>query len=390
MYVDLTPEQKALQEELRKYFAELLTPEMREAGPGEGGETYRQLVRRMGEDGWLGIGWPKQYGGQGRSMIEQMIFLQEARAAHAPFPFVTISTVGPALMALGSDEQKRAFLPGIVRGEIHFAIGYSEPEAGTDLASLKTRAERDGDHYRVNGTKSFTSGAADADYVWLAVRTDPEAPKHRGISILIVDTKLPGFSWSPIRTVGSLSTYMSYYENMRVPVAMRVGPENDGWSLITTQLNHERIGLAAFGGIAPRLFDGVVEWARATRDGGGARVIDRGWVQMNLGEAYAMIEAMKVMNWRMAWELEQGKLHPAHASAAKVYGTECLIDVYRLLLEVVGAAGALRTGSPGSILRGELEREARACQINTFGGGVNEIQREIVSMLGLGMPRVNR
>ena len=391
MHVDYTPEQNALRRELRAYFARLVTPEVRERIRAlEGGETHRAIIRRMGEDGWLGIGWPAAWGGQGRSMLEQLVFFEEVRRAGAPFPFVTLSTVGPALMAHGSAEQKAAFLPGILRGEIHFAIGYTEPDAGTDLASLKTSAVRDGDAYVVNGTKIFTSGANDADYIWLAARTDPAAPRHKGISILILDTRLPGFSWSPIHTVGGGATTMTYYENVRVPASLRVGPENGGWTLITHQLNHERIGLAAMGSATLEIFDQALRFARETPGDDGRPLAEQPWVQMALAEAHARLEAMKVLNWRVAWELEQGRLDPAHASAVKVYGSECQIEVYRLLLDVVGACGALRSGSPGAALQGRLESEARGCQINTFGGGVNEIQREIVSMLGLGMPRVPR
>ena len=391
MHVDYTPEQNALRRELRAYFARLVTPEVRERIRAlEGGETHRALIRQMGEDGWLGIGWPRVWGGQGRSMLEQLVFFEEVRRAGAPFPFVTLSTVGPALMTHGSEEQKAAFLPGILRGETHFAIGYTEPDAGTDLAALKTSAVRDGDAYVVNGTKIFTSGANDADYIWLAARSDPAAPRHKGISILILDTKLPGFSWSPIHTMGGGATTMTYYENVRVPVSLRVGPEDGGWTLITHQLNHERIGLAAMGGATLEIFDQVLRFVRETPGDDGRPLAEQPWVQIALAEAHARLEAMKVLNWRVAWELEQGRLDPAHASAVKVYGSECQIEVYRLLLDVVGACGALRSGSPGAALQGRLESEARGSQINTFGGGVNEIQREIVSMLGLGMPRVPR
>jgi alkylation response protein AidB-like acyl-CoA dehydrogenase len=293
-------------------------------------------------------------------------------------------------MERGRREQKERFLPAILAGKLHFAIGDTEPEAGTDLASLKTRAVRDGDHYVVNGTKIFTSGANDADYVWLACRTDADAPKHQGISILIVDTRLPGFSCSPIHTVGGGTTTMTYYENVRVPVDMLVGKENEGWKLITLQLNHERIGLAAFGSAALGLYEEVLEWARNTENEEGRPVASRQWVQMSLAEAYARLQALKVMNWRIAWELAQGRLDPTDASAAKVYGSETLIEVYRLLLEVVGVVGAVAEGSPGALLRGRIEQETRGCQINTFGGGVNEIQREIVAMLGLGLPRAPR
>jgi alkylation response protein AidB-like acyl-CoA dehydrogenase len=391
MFVDHTEEQKALRDELRAYFGELMTPEIRAGLSGlEGGPAYRDVIRRMGADGWLGVGWPTEYGGQGRTAIEQQIWFEEARMAGAPLPFVTLNTVGPTLIEKGTEEQKKRFLPGILAGEIHFAIGYTEAEAGTDLASLKTRAVREGDHYVVDGTKIFTSGGADADYIWLACRTDPDAPKHKGISILIVDTELPGFSASPIETIGGVRSWMTYYENVRVPADMLIGPENGGWRLMTLQLNHERMGLAAFGCAAQGMFEDVCGWAHDTEDENGRPVCEREWVKLALAESYARLQALKVMNWRLAWELEQGLLEPSHASAAKVYSSETVIDVYRLLLEVVGVAGTVEEHSPGAILRGRLEQEWRSCQINTFGGGVNEIQREIVAMLGLGMPRAPR
>jgi alkylation response protein AidB-like acyl-CoA dehydrogenase len=388
--IDFSEEQKALRAELRAYFGALLTPAVRESlvGPDADAER-RRIIRRMGADGWLGVGWPAEVGGQGRTALEQLIWFDEARRSGAPLPFVTLNTVGPTLMAAGTEAQKRRFLPAILSGEIQFAIGYTEPEAGTDLAALETRAVRDGDQYVVNGTKVFTSGADSADFIWLACRTDPDAPKHRGISILIVDTSLPGFSFSPIHTVGGGSTTMTYYRDVRVPADMLVGEENRGWKLITLQLNHERVGLAAMSGIAERLLEDTLEWV-AGRETDSGPLGEVAWVQGCLGEAWARLESVKVMNWQMAWELEQGRLAPARASALKVHGSETLIEVYRLLLEVVGPAGILKPASPGAALQGELEQEWRRCQINTFGGGVNEIQREIVATMGLGVPRAPR
>ena len=214
--------------------------------------------RQIGKDGWLGIGWPTEFGGQGRPATDQFIFFDETRRAGAPFPFVTVNTVGPTIMRYGTDEQKSFFLPKILVGDVNFAIGYTEPEAGTDLASLRTRAMRDGDEYVVNGAKIFTSGADNADYVWLAVRTDPDVPKHKGISILCVPTSSPGFEWSIINTVGGLTTTQTFYDNVHVPVANRVGEENEGWRMITTQLNHERVGLAAWSGLSISLYEDVV------------------------------------------------------------------------------------------------------------------------------------
>lgn len=390
MFIDLTDEQKALQKELRAYFSDLMTPERRQSVGGESmGGPYREVVRQMGRDGWLGIGWPKEFGGQGRGPVDQLIFFEEAARAGAPIPLVTLNTVGPTIAQFGSPEQKDKFLPVILAGEVHFAIGYSEPEAGTDLASLRTRAERVGDTYVVNGQKVFTTGGHDADHVWLACRTDPDAPKHRGISILIVDTSDPGFSWTPIHTVGGGHTNATYYRDVRVPVDMLVGEENGGWKMITTQLNFERVALGPSGGIF-RALDTVTEWAKATRAPHGGRVIDEEWVRLNLARVGAKTEAAHLFNWRVASLQEHGSLNPADASAMKVFGTELRIESIRLLMEVLGPEATIQKGSPGAVLDGLLESEYRSAIVGTFGGGVNEIQREIVGAAGLGMPRVPR
>jgi alkylation response protein AidB-like acyl-CoA dehydrogenase len=397
MFLEYTPEQQALRKELREYFSQLLTPDVRAqlGEPGEDSPLFRPLVRQMGQDGWLGVGWPAEFGGQGRPATDQFVFFDEVQRAGAPFPFVTLNTVGPTLMRFGSDEQKAFFLPGILAGEINFAIGYTEPEAGTDLASLRTRAVLDGDEWVINGNKVFTSGANQADYIWLACRTDPEAPKHKGISMIVVPTSSPGFKWTPIVTVGGNVTTATYYDDVRAPLGNVVGEVNGGWRLITNQLNHERVGLAAMGGLAHRLWDEVLAWCRATSSGladsgDGTRMIDVPWVQLDLARTHARLDAMKLLNWRMAAAVAAETLAPADSSAVKVYGTETLVDVYRTLLGVVGAAGYLPTGSPGAVLHGDLERAGRAAQINTFGGGVNEIQREIVATAGLGMVRQAR
>jgi alkylation response protein AidB-like acyl-CoA dehydrogenase len=390
VFLDLSPEQRALQDELRIYFADLVKARAAADLDDEVmGEGWKATICQMGKDGWLGIGWPREYGGQGRGAIEQLIFLEEAGRAGAPIPLVTLNTVGPTIAQFGTDEQKQRFLPPILAGEIHFAIGYTEPGAGTDLASLRTSAVRDGDEYVVNGQKVFTSGGHEADFVWLACRTDPAAPKHKGISILIVDTDQPGFKWTPINTVAGGFTTGTYYEDVRVPVSMRVGEENGGWKMITTQLNLERVALGPSGRIF-RSLEAVSQWAKETRLVDGARVIDVDWVRTNLARVRAKAEVAELFNWRVAWEQEQGRMNPADASAMKVYGTELRQETARLLLEVVGAVGSLREGSPGAVLEGLLEREYRGSIVGTFGGGVNEVQREIIATAGLGMPRPPR
>jgi len=394
MYLAETPDQQALRKELREYFAALLTPEVRaELGEsGEGRPIFRELVRTMGADGWLGLGWPTEYGGQGRPATDQFIMFDEIQRAHAPFPFVTVNTVGPAIMAHGTQEQKDQFLTGILKGEINFAIGYTEPEAGTDLASLRTTAVLDGDEWVINGNKVYTSGANQADYVWLACRTDQDAPKHQGISIIIVPTNTPGFEWTPIVTVGGVVTTATYYSDVRVPKGNVIGDINGGWKLITMQLNHERVGLAALSGLTERLCDDVTTWSRVTPSGGpnGEKMIDLAWVQADLAKCAALLDAIRLMTWKLAKSVADNTLGPAEASGVKVFGTERAVEVYRILQGILGPLSHLRDGSPGALLHGEVERAARAAQINTFGGGVNEIQRELVATAGLGLVRSTR
>lgn len=393
MHLEFTPAQKALRKEIRDFYRELFTPELRatldESWDDMGGPAFREVVGKMGAAGWLGIGWPKEWGGQGRTALEQFIFWDETYRARAPLPVITCNTIGPCLMQFGTDAQKQEFLPKIVRGEILFGVGYTEPASGTDLASMRTSAVRDGDEYVINGQKIFTTHAQDSEYIWLAARTDPDAPKHRGISIILVPTDAPGFTCTPIRTLGGEVTNATYYEDIRVPVSNLVGPENAGWTLITSQLNHERITLAA-PGTADRLLDEVWEWARNAPSADGGRIIDRAWVQLSLARCYAKLEALKVLNWRSAWSINAGVPNMADASAVKVSGTEFFVECYRLLLEIVESAGLIREGEPGALFGGMLERAYRAATTLTFGGGVNEVQRDIIAMAGLGLPRSRR
>jgi 3-oxocholest-4-en-26-oyl-CoA dehydrogenase alpha subunit len=388
MRIAYTDDQITLRDELRAYFSTLVTPEVAtEMAQGEmGGPKCLEAVRRMGKDGWLGVGWPKEYGGRGFGPMEQFIFYDEAQRAGAPVPFLTINTVGPALMQFGSDEVKNDVLPRILNGECFFSIGYSEPQAGTDLASLTTRAVRDGDEWVINGQKIFTSLTDHADYIWLACRTDPDAPKHKGISIILVPTTSEGFSYTPIRTIGDATTYATYYQDVRVPVSHTVGEINGGWTVITTQLNYERISLAS-PAILERNYLDVRRWAQESKLPDGRRVIDQEWVQVHLAKVHARLEALRLLNWKNIWQDSIGKVSIADSSAVKVYGTTQYCECYALLLEVLGAAGLLKRTSPGSVIAGRVERAYRGTLILTFGGGTNEIQRDLIAIFGLGMPR---
>jgi alkylation response protein AidB-like acyl-CoA dehydrogenase len=317
-----------------------------------------------------------------------MIFVEESHWAGVPLPLLTLNSVGPTLMAMGTDEQKKWLLPGILQGRIHFSIGYTEPTAGTDLASLRTRAVRDGDEYVITGEKLYTSAIQYADYVWLAARTDPDAPKHKGLSVFIVPTGADGFHWTPLSTMAGEFTSSTFYDGVRVPAANLVGQENAGWKLITNQLNHERVAICPVSGILRSIVE-VQEWARSEKGADGTRVIDRQWVQVHLARLLARAEFLKLLNWKVAWSADKG-LSPADASATKVFGTEFALEAYRLLLEIVGRAGSLPEGSPGAVLQGRLEEGYRSQTIFTFGGGTNEVQRDIIAMVGLGLPRAPR
>ncbi|MGH9187808.1 MAG: acyl-CoA dehydrogenase family protein [Acidimicrobiales bacterium] len=387
MHIAYAPEQEALRQELREYFAELMTDDVQaEVAAGDsGGPACLAAVRTMGRDGWLGIGWPTHYGGQGRGELEQFIFTDEAWRAGVPIPFLTINTVGKTIMEFGTEEQREFFLPRILAGELHFSIGYTEPTAGTDLASLRTSAVRDGDEWVINGQKTFTSLASYADYVWLAVRTDPDAPKHRGITIFAVPTTDPGFSCQKIATMVDASTYQTFYDGVRVPDSAVIGELHRGWDLIVNQLNYERVSLAP-PGMVDRSYEETVRWAQETKLADGRRVADQEWVQLNLARVRAKTEFLKLINWKVS----TGKVSPADASSAKVFGTEFFCEAYRLLLEVIGTAGVVQRGSPAAVLAGRIERAMQGTLILTFGGGVNEVQRDLIALFGLGLPRVPR
>jgi len=390
VFIDLTDQQQRLRAELREYFRTCLTDEQRAAIAADPfGPAYIEHCKRLGAAGMLGVGLPKEYGGRGFGPLEQQIFVNEITRAEVPYPLITLNTVAPTILQYGTEEQKEFFLPKIVRGECHFAIGYSEPGAGTDLAALRTTAVRDGDHYVVNGQKIFTSGAQTADYIWLAARTDPQAERHRGISILIVDCRDPGFSWTPIITMdGQHHTNATYYQDVKVPADMLIGEENKGWDLIVNQLNHERVTLGPAGNIG-RLRDRFVHWARTTAGADGRPLIERPEVRRALARVHARLRVNELLNWQVAAEADLGWLSAPGASATKIYGSEQMMEVGRIIGETLA-----RHGDPGDPATADLiakvDRAVKGALVLTFGGGVNEIQREIIAMLGLGLPRAPR
>ncbi len=400
MHIGYTAEQEALRDELRAYYAEMLTDDVRaELGAEDGtGPVHRRIVRQMGADGWLAVGWPTQYGGRGMSAVEQFIVFDESVALGAPIPMLTINTVGPTIMEHGTDEQKDFFLPRIAGGELTFCIGYSEPDAGTDLASLTTRAVRDGDTYVINGQKTWTSLAKDADYIWLAARTDPDVPKHKGISLFCIPMDTDGISLERLDLLSSHNINHTFFDDCEVPASTLIGEENRGWSLITSQLNRERVTICSSGMVTKR-FEECVEWAKSTKRADGSYVIDEPWVQRNLAEVAARLEFLRLANWKVAWtvankidgaepDIDAISGFVADSSAVKVSGTEFYVDAYRRLMQVYGQRAYVVEGSPGYLSR--LEMMYRSTVILTFGGGTNEMQRDLISQFGLGYPRASR
>jgi alkylation response protein AidB-like acyl-CoA dehydrogenase len=394
MYVALTPDQLRLRDEVQGYFSELVTPEIRAAlaaSTGEFGDVtvYKDVIRQLGTDGWLGMGWPKEYGGQERSMVDELIFSNAAMVAGVPIPHLTLNTVGPTIMRYGNDEQKDYFLPKIQKGELHFSIGYSEPGSGTDLASLRTKAELDEstNEWVINGQKMWTSLIQYADWIWMACRTDPDLARHKGLSMILVPAQAEGVSYTPVHTIAGVGTSATYYDNVRVPADNLIGGRGNGWSLMTNQLNRERVALTSSAPLVHSI-ELVTNWARETKNANGVRVIDQEWVQILLGRAQARTDALTLMGWKLAAEIDT--LSPADASAIKVYGSELAVEVYRALKEIVGPGAGIAAGSAGAALAGRLERYFRSSLVMTFGGGTNEIQRDIIGYVGLGMPAAKR
>ncbi len=390
MDFELTPEQKQLEKEVKAYFEKNATLELHqeidEFPEGEG-PLCRQFVRQLGKDGWMGIGWPREYGGQGRSSIDQYIFFDLALGYyHIPIPMMTLMTVGPTIMRVGTEEQKKSILPAILRGECVAAIGYTEPEAGTDLMSLKTTAIRDGDHYVINGQKTFTSMGHCCDYFWLAVRTDPKAAKnYMGLSILLVDAKTPGITVEPIKTMSGLLLNNEFFENVRVPKESLIGGENKGAEYLFMQLAHERVTLVPHS-FSLRAIKEAASWASQTNFNG-KTVLDQPWVRARLVDMALESEVLKLLNYRVAWMLTRGELPMVESSMIKVFGSEHIRRATDVALQVMGLHGQLQTGSKWVPARGRPEHVYRMQVVLTFGGGTNEVLRDMMAMMALGLPR---
>ena len=393
MKIEFTKKQIQLRNELRSYFKSLmnnkLKKELKKGSAEGGGPEFRKALEKIGRDGWIGLSWPKEYGGKEATPLEQYIFTEEIMRSGFPYPFLTTDSIGPTIAEFGTKKLKDKLIPGILSGKTIFAIGYSESNAGTDLASLTTKATLQNQKWAINGQKMWTSLADFSDYIWLAVRTDKETSNHEGLSIIVVPNDSKGLSISPISTLGDVRTNVTYYDNVRVPKEYLVGEVNKGWKLITGQLNRERLSLVNNAPIE-KLLEDVTFWAKKQKNSQGKRLIDEKWVQTNLARVKSGTEALKLLCWKQAWLMTEKKMKMEDASVAKVFGSEFFIEAYRLLMEVVGQKSILTKNSIDNVLEGRLEMLYRVSSVLTFGGGTNEIQRDIISMAGLGMPREDR
>ena len=390
MKIELTKNQQKLKDELKEYFSALLNKELlSEMSDPQffegGGPEFKKALKIMGRDGWIGLSWPKEFGGKEFTPIEQYIFVEEIMRTGFPFPFLTTESVGPMIAQYGSDWAKETIAKSILRGETIFAIGYSEPNAGTDLASLKTQALPDKEGFKINGQKIWTSLANYADYIWLAARTNNEVKKHKGISMFIVPTDDDGFSYTPIQTLGDVTTNMTYYDDIYVSKDNLVGELNSGWNLITSQLNLERLALVNHGPV-DELYHQLLSLAKSTKVDSTNVLSDIDWVKSNFAKIYSGLETLKLICWKQVWGMENNVLSMTDASLAKIYGSEYFIEAYRMMMEIFGELSIIRDDSL-SILNSRLERMYRTASILTFGGGTNEVQRDIISMAGLLMPR---
>ncbi len=382
-------DQQAFRKEVREFIHSRLSPELHaeiEEHPRKGpGPRLRELFREMGEKGWLSVSWPAEYGGQGKPISYSYILSDEAEYEHIALPTVAMQMVGPTLMKVGTEEQKREFLPRVMRGEIEFALGYTEPNAGSDLASLSTRAIRDGDDYVINGQKIYTTHAHYATHIWLATRTDVDAPKHRGITLVIVPLDTPGVSIRPLWTMSDERTNEVFFDDVRIPAANRVGEENQGWYYMAMALDYERASSAAPSPIE-RIFDELVEYAKTTEMRGKPLAADP-YFRLRLAEMATRIHISRLFSERLVWMMDSGLIPNAESSMTKIWFTETRQLLYQLGTELLGAYGQLAPGSPFAPLAGKIEQLYRDGPRRRFTAGTNEIQRNIIAQRGLGLPR---
>lgn len=349
-------------------------------------ERRSAFIRRLGKDGWLGLTWPTEYGGQGRSSLQHWLAMDELAYRQLPSMLLGVSIVAHTLMHVGSEQQKHDFLPGILAGDLEFCLGYTEPGSGTDLASLQTRAVRDGAEYVINGQKIYTTGAQYATHVWLAARTGAPDSRHKGITVFMVPIDTPGITIRPLITAADYRTNEVFYDDVRVPVANRVGEENEGWSVLRLALRFERTPQA---NRAVSELGEVLDWATAP-DHRGEVPADDPVVRQELAALAVDAEIVRLFAFRIADLVARGEPVTAEPSESKVYSTELYQRLASRALALMGPAGQLGVGEPGAPGEGKLELAFRESPVFQFAAGTNEVQRDIIAQQGLGLPRSSR
>jgi alkylation response protein AidB-like acyl-CoA dehydrogenase len=389
MRYDFTAEQLAWRDEVRAFIGEFLSEdlldELRQVGNEGKGPLARRFILAMRDRGYWGLAWPEEYGGAGRTPLDQWIFVDEIETAGAPMLPLTVTSVAPTIMRIGSEAQKREWLPRITATEVDFAVAYSEPEAGTDMASLRTRAELDGDEWVLNGQKMWNTMAHMATHNWVAVRTEPDAPKHKGISMMIVPMDAPGVSVQPIYVWPGLRTNALFLDNVRVPRDYLVGERGMGFYYAAMALNFERLSIGSVG-MTRRYFRQLVAAVRELEvDGRPLR--GEAWVRERLARLAVDIEAARMLGLETAWVLTKGAVPAAESSMAKIFVSELAQRLADTGTQILGLSGQLHPDEPSSPLHGRLQWLYRTAPLLAFGGGTNEVQRNIVAMMGCGLPR---
>jgi 3-oxocholest-4-en-26-oyl-CoA dehydrogenase alpha subunit len=384
----LTDNEKRWQSEVRSFLKENLPHDWAYTRDSitnrdESWAISREFVRMVGKKGWLGLGWPKEYGGQARPYMDQFLFQDEMSYQAAPTDNYNIGTgiVGPSLMVFGSDEQKKQFLPGIIAGDLWFCVGYSEPSAGSDLASLQTQAVADGDDFIINGQKIWTTNAHRADYCWLAVRTDPEAAKHKGISLFLVDMKTPGITVRPILNMLDVHSFNQvFFDDVRVHKSCLVGELNRGWYQIAAALDYERS--PTFIAVSPlrRALDELVEMAKQSGP------LAPG-LRTNLAQLAVDVKVHELLAYRLVWMIGQHLIPNHEASISKLFGSELRQRIANSAFRLLTLYGQLKPDSKRAAFMGRFERSYLSSVAGTIGAGASEVQRNIIATRGLGLPR---
>jgi alkylation response protein AidB-like acyl-CoA dehydrogenase len=350
-------------------------------GLSPAGERFRS---RLAEKGWLTLSWPKEYGGAGRSNIEQAIFQERLSYYRAPGPGVATLISGPTILLFGSDEAKREWLPKIARADIRFWLAYSEPNAGSDLASIQTRAVEDGDDLVINGQKTWSSGAHVSDYAWMLVRTDPNPPAHKGISLVIVDNKSEGIAIRPLINICGFHSFNEvFFDNVRIPKANIIGERNRGWYYAMAALDFERL-VVPVGGFR-RTFEELVQWVREMKHDGEA-LSDEPLIRDKLADIAIDIDVAYMLFWQTAWMLDRGLIPNIEASVLKLVTTELSHKLANTAVDVMGPYGELERGAKWAPLKGRICTGYLDCISALVGAGTSEIQRSIVAIRGLGLP----